>query len=93
MWGPEFRAEIINMLQMKFYICCEKLSNLVRIQKSAFKIQIARTPDLISRGDDRKTIKAIKVLRVKCASFTGTFKGVAMAYNNRCLLFRYGEHR
>ena len=49
--GPEFRAEIINMLQMKIYICCEKLSNLVQIQKSAFKIQIARTPDLISRGE------------------------------------------
>ena len=37
------------------------------------------TSYLIARGDHRKTIKAIKVLRDKCAPFTGTTKGIVMS--------------
>ena len=63
---------------MKVYICCEILSNLISIQKSAFKTRTVMTSYLIARGDHRKTIKAIKVLRDKCAPFTGTTKGIVM---------------
>ena len=54
---------------MKVYICFKTLLNRLRIQKYAFKGQKMRTPYLIARGDLRKTIYVIKVLRVECASF------------------------
>ena len=49
-------------------------------------------PHLIAQEDQRKTIKVIKVLRVKCALATGIAKETAMAYNTRCFLFKHGDH-
>ena len=49
-----------------------------------------RTHNLIARGDHRKFVKVIKVLRVKCASATGIAKGMLMAYNG--LLLRRRVH-
>ena len=42
-------------------------------------------PYLIARGDHRKTIKGIKVLRVKCTPVTGIAKGIVIAHNSRRL--------
>ena len=53
------------MLQVKGYICCETLSKRIQIQKSTSKYQEPSTPYLTARGDNRTTIKVIKVLRVK----------------------------
>ena len=53
----------------------------------AFKNKKSRTPYVIARGDHRKTIKVIKLLRVKCESVTG----IAMAHNIRCLLVRHRD--
>ena len=40
--------------------------------------------DYIARGNHRKTIKVIKVLRVKCAPVTGAANDNVMGHNNRC---------
>ena len=51
-----------------------------------------KTPYPIARGDHRKTIKQIKVLRVKCAPVTGIAKGIVMAHTNSCLFVKHGDH-
>ena len=35
--GQSLEQELINILQMKVYICCKMLSNCMQIQKRAFK--------------------------------------------------------
>ena len=72
------------MLQKKVYICCKLSSNRIPIQKSAFKKQKPKMTYLIARGDHLKTIKGIKVLRVKCTPVTGIAKGIVIADNRRC---------
>lgn len=59
-------------------------SNHVPIQKSAFKKQKRKIPYLIARGDHRKNIKGIKVLRVECTPVSGIAKGIVIAHNSRC---------
>ena len=79
------------MLQMKVYFCSKTLRNGIRIQKSAFKKQKARSPYHVARRNLRKTIKVIKVLRLKSASVTGIAKGIVMLQNNRWLLDSNGQ--
>ena len=88
--GPE--QELINMLQIKIYICCKTLSNCIKIQNSAFKNQKTRRPYLSAQGDRRKTIKVIKVLLFKCAPGTSIIQAIVMVHNNRCLLVRHVDH-
>ena len=47
---------------------------------------------LITRGDHWKIVK-VKVLRVKCAPFTGIVKGIELTHSNRCLSVRHGDHQ
>ena len=49
------------------------------------------TSPLIAREDQRKSIKVLKVFRVKCASVTGTAKRIVMAQNNRSLLVMHKD--
>lgn len=49
-------------------------------------------PYLLARGDHMKTLKVIKVLRVKWALGTGIGKGIVMDHYNRSLLVRHGDH-
>ena len=60
-------------------------------QKCAFGKQKTRTY-LIAGGEHRKTNKVMKVLHLKCAPVTGRAKGSVMAYDNRRLLDRPGNH-
>ena len=46
----------------------------------------------ITQGGHRKTIKVIKVLRVKYGPVNGIANRIAKAHNNRCLLVRNGDH-
>ena len=48
------------MLQMKVHICCK-----------LYQSPKPRKPYLIPGGDNRKTIKVIKVFLVNCAPFAG----------------------
>ena len=68
------------------------MPNRTRIQKSAFKNQRKRTPYTIARGYHKKTIKVIKVYRVKCAPAIAVVKGILIAQNNICLLVRHGNY-
>ena len=79
---------MINMMQMKVYICCKTSSNRIRFGKSAFKNQKPKADYLTGWGDHSKTMKVIKVLRVKCAPVTGISRRIVMDHNNRCLLVR-----
>ena len=69
MWGQGL-INICNMLQMKVYVCYKTSSNLTPIQKSALKNKESKTLNLIAQGNQGKSIKVIKVLRVKCAPVT-----------------------
>ena len=79
------------MLHVKVYICCETLSNRIRIERDAFKNQQHWTPLLIAGGCHRKTIKLKKALCAKCPPVIGIAKGVVMDHKNRCLLVRQGD--
>ena len=69
----------MNKLQMKLYICCKTLSNRKRIKKKkAFKNQKPISPFLVAAGGERKTIKVIKVLLVKCAPISGITKAIVI---------------
>ena len=93
MWRPEIRKGTYKYAPMKVYFCCKTLSNGIRIQESAFKKQKARSPYHIVQRDHRKTIKVIKVLRLKYAPVTGIAKRIVMFHNNRCLLDSHGQYR
>ena len=91
MWRPEIRATIDE------YAANESLylqQNVIRlyIQKTVFKDQTPRKLCLVAGGDHRKTVKVMKVLRIKFALVTGLPKGIVMARNSRCLLVRHGDH-
>lgn len=58
------------------YIHYKMLSNRTRIHKSAFKDQKPRTFYFIAPWDHPKTVKVIKVLRVKYAPVTGVARGI-----------------
>ena len=68
---------------IKVYICFNTLSKYMQIQKSAFKNQKPRTPDLIARGDHRKIIYV---------PVTGIAKEIAIAQKNIYLFVNYGDH-
>ena len=78
---------LTNMLQMKVCICCKTLSNRTGIQECIFKPE---TEDALCYCSKRskENYKVTKALRVKCAPITGTAKGISMAHNKICLLFR-----
>ena len=76
---------------MKVYICCKSLSNRFRIKKSAFKNQKPTTPYLIARRGNRKSIKVIKALCVKCAPLIGIAKGTVIAHDNKCSSVTYED--
>ena len=83
---------MINMLPGKVFICCKRLSNRIRILKTAFKKLKPRMSYLITRGDHRKIVK-VKVWRVKYAPFTGIAKGIDLAHGSKYLSVRHGDHQ
>ena len=68
-------------MQIKVYI----YSSTVKRYQTVY--QTVSNP---TRRDHRKTIKVIKVLRVKCALAMGIARGIVMAPKNRRLLLRLG---
>ena len=83
------------MLQMKVYKKpCQTDQTIYDFKKKEIHLNIQKPsmPYLLARGDHRKTIKLIKVLRVKWAPVTGIDKGIVMDHYNRSLLVRHGDH-
>ena len=64
----------------------------MRIKNSSFKNQIPRTPYFIAQTDQRKNIKVMRLLGVRCAPLTGIAKEILLAHNNIRLLVRHGDH-
>ena len=52
----KLERELINLLQMKVYVSCKRLSNRMQTQKSSFKNQNLITLYLIAQEDHRKII-------------------------------------
>ena len=87
MWRQRLEQGLVNRQKLRVCASRKALTNRVPIEKGVFKIQKLRIHYLTARGDHRKTVEVIKVLRVKCVPDTGIAKGMLMAHNSRCLFF------
>ena len=71
------------MLQLKIISAVKRYQTVYEFKRAHLKTKKPWTPNLIAWGNQRKTIKVIKALRVKHVPVTSIAKGIVMSHNNR----------